>query len=242
MKVADVMTQEVISVTPDTTVSDAAKLMLKEHVSGLPVITASRVLVGIVTEGDFLRRTETGTERRRPHWLEFILSQGTLAGEYVHSHARTVFDVMTRNVVVATEDMPLDAAVELMERKHVKRLPVVREGKVVGILARANLLHALAASPPKAVQRSGDDAIRQSLESEVKGQPWSARQFHFVVKDGVVDLWGFVTSEQQRAALRVAAENIAGVKEVRDHMFWFEPYSGVIADVETKTTPAKDHI
>lgn len=228
MKVGDIMTQEVISVTPETGVADAAKLMLKERISGLPVITTGRVLLGIVTEGDFLRRTEVSTEKQRPHWLELIVSKGKLADEYARSHGHTVFDVMTHNVIVATEDMPLDAAVELMERKHVKRLPVVRRGKVVGILARANLLHALAASPPQLAQPSDDEAICRSLERELERQPWSARQFHFVVKDGVVDLWGFITNEQQRSAMRIAAENVPGVTAVRDHLLWFEPYSGIV--------------
>ncbi len=237
MKVGDVMTQEVISVAPDTSIADAAKLMLKERVSGLPVITSAGVLLGIVTEGDFLRRTEIGTEKHRPHWLEFILSQGRLANEYVHSHARAVFDVMTRDVVVTTEDMPLDVAVELMERKHVKRLPVVRDGKVVGILARANLLHALAAGPPRAAGHNDDEAIRRALEQEIERQPWNARQFHFVVKDGAIDLWGFITSEQQRTAIRVAAENIPGVKRVRDQMLWFEPYTGMVVSAVPDDRP-----
>lgn len=238
MKVGEVMTQEVISVTPDTSVADAAKLMLKERVSGLPVITSSGVLLGIVTEGDFLRRAEISTDKQRPHWLEFILSEGKLANEYVHSHARTVFDVMTRDVVVATEDMPLDAAVEIMERKHVKRLPVVRDGKVVGILARANLLHALAAGSPQAAGRNDDEVIRRTLQREIDKQPWNAHQFHFVVKDGVVDLWGFITSEQQRTAIRVAAENVPGVKRVRDQLLWFEPYTGIVVGAGPEDRPA----
>lgn len=228
MNVGDVMTQEVISVSPDASVADAAKLMLKEHISGLPVITDSGVLLGIVTEGDFLRRSETATEKRRPRWLEFLLGEGRLAGEYVRSHTHKVSDVMTRNIVVATEEMPLDAAVELMENKHVKRLPVVRDGKVVGILARANLLHALAASPPQGARTAPDEGIRKALQQEIDKLHWAPRQFHFVVKDGVVDLWGFITSDRQRDAMRVAAENIPGVKRVRDHLLWFEPHTGIV--------------
>ncbi len=228
MKVGEIMTQEVISVTPETSVADAVRLMLEERISGLPVISSARALVGIVTEGDFLRRSELGTEKKRPHWLEFILSPGALASDYVHSHARTVSDIMTRDVVVATEDMPLDAAVELMERKHVKRMPVVRGRTVVGVISRANLLHALAAAPPRAAERNDDEAIRRNLEREIDKQPWNAHQFHFVVKDGVVDLWGFITSEQQRSAIRIAAENVPGVTQVRDQLLWFEPYSGFV--------------
>jgi CBS domain-containing protein len=228
MKVSDVMTQEVISVHPDASVAEAAKLMLKEHISGLPVITPSGVLLGIVTEGDFLRRMENSTEKRRPRWIEFMLGEGKLAGEYVHSHSQKVFDVMTRDVAVATEEMPLDAAVELMEHKHIKRLPVVRDGKVVGILARANLLHALAASAPQASPGVADESIRKALQQEIGRLRWAPRQFHFVVKNGVVDLWGFITSDHQRNAMRVAAENIPGVTQVRDHLLWFEPHTGII--------------
>lgn len=228
MNVGDIMTQEVISVTPETSVVAAAQLMLNERISGLPVVTASHILVGIITEGDLLRRTETGVEKKRPRWIEFIISPNVLAKEYVHSHSRSVCDVMTRDVVVVTEDTPVDVAVELMERKHVKRLPVVRQGKVVGIIARANLLHALAANPPRTVQRADDDGIRQMLERELAKKLWNTRQFHFVVKNGVVDLWGLITNQHQRDALRVAAENIPGVKLVRDHLDWFEPYSGTI--------------
>jgi len=175
-----------------------------------------------------LRRVEVGTERKRPHWLEFIISPHALAKEYVHSHARTVFDVMSRDIVLATEEMPVEVAVELMERKRVKRLPVVREGRVVGIISRANLMHVLAVRPQPAGSASDDASIRQRLEQELDKQPWGTRQFHFVVQDGIVDLWGFVTSDHQRNAMRVAAENVPGVKGVRDNLVWFEPYSGII--------------
>lgn len=228
MKVGDVMTKEVISVAPGASVAEAAKLMLQERISGLPVISESSVLVGIVTEGDLLRRVETGTDKKRPRWLELIISPNVVAKEYVHSHSRSVFDVMTRNVHIATEDMPITTAVELMESERVKRLPVVREGRVVGIIARANLLHALTAGQPQPEVCPRDEAIRQTLEHELEKKPWSTRQFHFVVKDGIVNLWGFFSNEHQRDAIRVAAANTPGVKAVRDHMDWFEPYSGII--------------
>ena len=229
MKVGDVMTQEVISVTPETHVADAAKLMVSEHISGLPVITSSGALVGVVTEGDFLRRTEFGTERRRPRWLEFLLGVGTIANDYVLSHSQRVADVMTRGVVVATEEMLLDTAVHLMESKRVKLLPVLRDGKVVGILSRANLLHALASCVPSD-RATSDVEISKALQSAIEKLRWVPRQFHFVVKDGVVDLWGIITYDQQRQALRVAAENIPGVRRVRDHLLWFEPHTGVIVE------------
>ncbi len=228
MNVGNIMTQEVISVSPDTTVSEAVSIMLQERISGLPVINSAHALIGIVTEGDFLRRAETGTEKKRPHWMELFIGPNALAGEYVHTHARVVADVMTRDVAVATEDMSLDQAVDLMERRSVKRLPVLRNGRVVGIIARANLLHALVASPPQAKQEAADRAIREQVERDLAQHSWNARQFHAVVKDGVVDLWGYITHERHRDAIRLAAENVAGVKRVRDHLAWVEPCTGIV--------------
>ena len=228
MKIGDIMTHEVITVRADATVSEAASIMLKERISGLPVVSHSKTLLGIVTEGDLLRRVESGTQKTRPHWLEFIVGPKVLAGEYIHSHARLVDDVMTRGVAVATEDMALDEAVDLMERGGVKRLPVVRDGRVVGIVARANFLHAIAASPPQAKSETNDKLIREQLERELSHHSWNAHQFHIVIKDGVVDVWGFIKQERFRDAIRVAAQNVPGVKSVRDHLMWFEPYTGVV--------------
>jgi len=228
MKIGDIMTHEVVSVSPDATVSEAASIMLRERISGLPVISRAHLLLGIVTEGDLLRRVESKTQKTRPHWLEFIIGPETLAGEYIHSHARLVGDVMTRDVAVATEEMALDKAVDLMERRGVKRLPVVRDGRVVGIVARANFLHAVAASPPQAKPETNDKVIREQLERELSHHSWNAHQFHIVIKDGVVDIWGFIKQERYRDAIRVAAQNVPGVKGVRDHLMWFEPYSGIV--------------
>lgn len=220
MNVADVMTQEVISIGPQSTVPDAARLMMKEGISGLPVIGDGGVLLGIVTEGDLLRRAELGTEKFRPHWLEFIVGPAMTAAEYVQAHARRVRDVMTRPVIIATEDMPLEKAVELMEKRRVKRLPVVREARVVGMLTRANLVRALAAASPasRVSPTSSDRAIREEISRELRKHSWNAREGNILVKDGVVDLWGTISSENQHQAIRVAAENVAGVKAVRDHL------------------------
>ena len=144
---------------------------------------------------------------------------------------------MTSDVFVATEDMPLDHAVELMERHNIKRLPVIRNGRVVGIVARANLMHALVATPPQAKQEAADKSIREQLEHELARYPWRARLFHAVVRDGVVDLWGYIAHEAHRDAIRVAAENIHGVKSVRDHLVWFEPYIGIVVDPDDAAAP-----
>src|SRR5439155_17984592 len=146
MKAKDVMTRPVISVEPGTSVQQAAQLMLQRRISGLPVIDKSGRLVGIVTEADFLRRAEMGTQRKRARWLEFLMGPGRLADEYVHTHGRKVEEVMTTDPATVAENSALGEVVELMEKHRIKRLPVVRGNQVVGIVSRANLLHALASA------------------------------------------------------------------------------------------------
>ena len=144
MQVKDVMTQNVISVGADEPIVKAARVMLQNRISGLPVVDAKGELVGVVTEGDFLRRREIGTERQRPKWLEFVLGPGKLAQEYVQTSGRKVAEIMTPNPWTVGEDDPLEDVVEVMERRHIKRLPVIRDGRMVGIVSRSNLMHALA--------------------------------------------------------------------------------------------------
>jgi CBS domain-containing protein len=229
MKIRDIMSTRVISITPNASILEAIRLMLQNHISGLPVIDPSGALVGVVTEGDFLRRSETGTERKRPRWLEFLLGSGRLADEYVQTHARRVDEVMTHEPVTIAEDAGLDEAVDIMERRRIKRLPVVRGGQVIGIVSRANLLHALVslavAAPPPA---KTDTAIREALLAQFAKLTWApAALVDPVVKDGVVELWGTITEEAQRDAFKVCAENIPGVKSVVSHLTWIEPMSGM---------------
>jgi len=235
MNVGDIMTQEVFSVGPEASLADAVALMLRERISGVPVINEMHVLLGIISEGDLLRRTEIDTERSRPHWLEFALSPEKLATDYVQSHARKVAEVMTRNVAVTTEDMTLDKAVDLLERNHIKRMPVLRDGRVVGIISRANLLRALAAHPPLAQPTANDAQIKETLWGELCKHPWGAQRGQILVNGGVVDLWGCITSEAARSAVCVAAENIPGVKEVRDHLTCVGPYGGAVTSVSVES-------
>ena len=230
MKAKDVMTHRVISVEPTATVLQAVRLMLQNRISGLPVVDAGGNLVGIVTEGDFLRRTETATERKRPRWLEFLLGSGQSADNYVHTHGRKVEEVMTRDLRTITEDAPLEEVVRLMEKYQIKRLPVVRGRQVVGIVSRANLLHALAsvAREIKPVA-SGDESIRATLLKELDKEKWApVALVNVVVRNGIVEICGSITDERQRPALIVMAENIPGVKGVRDHLVWIEPMSGAV--------------
>jgi CBS domain-containing protein len=237
MKASDVMTRAVISVDPDATVLQAARLMLQHHISGLPVIDKAGNLVGILSEGDFLRRRETQTERRRSRWLEFLMGPGRIAAEYTHTHGSKVSEVMTPEVHTVGEDTPLEDIVELMECRRIKRVPVVRGSSAVGIVTRSNLMHAmvsLARTEPKAAK--GDAAIREKLLTEMQKEQWAPTAMtNVVVRDGVVELWGVIIDERQRQALKVAAENIPGVKAVKDHMVWVEPTSGMVIEPRENT-------
>ena len=241
MKASDVMTRRVISVEREATILQAVRLMLQNEVSGLPVLDKTGRLVGIITEGDFLRRSELNTRRRRPRWLEFLIGPGRLAEEYVHASARKIEEIMTRDVRTVSEDTPLDEVVTLMERHRIKRLPVLRGQQLVGIVSRANLMHALASIAREAkAPPLGDAAIREQFLDIVNGQPWApASLINVVVRDGIVELWGTITDERARGALIVAAENISGVKEVRDHLAWVEPTSGMVFYKQDEDVQAK---
>jgi CBS domain-containing protein len=229
MKAADIMTPKVLSVGPDAPILEAMQLMLLNGVSGLPVIDQHGKLIGIVTEGDFLRRVETGTEKKRPKWLEFFVGPGRLADEYVHTHGRRVAEVMTPDPFTIAEDTRLEEVVDSMERRRIKRVPVVREGRVVGIVSRADLLHALARLVRTlAASSRTDEDIRPHVLSALAAEAWVPKSFIEVeVHDGVVELQGRILDERERQALRVVVENIPGVKAVKDHLVWVEPMSGM---------------
>jgi len=240
VRAKDVMTRDLISVTPDATVLQAARLMLQHHISGLPVVDASGKLVGILSEGDFLRRRETATQRRRSRWLEFLMGPGKIASEYTQSHGSKVAEVMTSDVRTVGEDTDLEKIVELMEKHRIKRVPVIRDDRIVGIVTRSNLMHAMvsmARSTPPGPQ--SDDVIREQLLAELKKQEWAPISMtNVVVRDGIVELWGAIIDERQRAALKVAAENVPGVKAVKDHLVWIEPTSGMILEPQDESKPA----
>jgi len=226
MRAMDVMTTNVITVGPNTSVQEVATLLSERGISGVPVVDAQDRVVGIVSEGDLLHRVETGTERRvqrrRSWWLDRIGSDEDLARDYVKSHGRTVKDVMTREVISVTDTTELADIATLLETKMIKRVPVVRDGKLVGIVSRANLVRALAAAGAQmTTEAAGDDrTIRAKLLAELKGQEWvHAWAADIIVRDGVVHLWcSDDRPEEERRALRVAAENIPGVRGVEEHI------------------------
>lgn len=233
MRAADVMSRWVTAVHPDTPVVEAVRLMLQDEVSGLPVVDHAGRLVGIVSEGDFLRRSERGAERKRRRWIEFLIGQERLAGEYAHAHSKRVADVMRFPVVTVGPDASLDEILETMERHHIKRVPVVQDGRVVGIVSRANLLRAFASinAAPQASARSiaSDRAIQAHILAELDAQPWApSTSIEVVVWDGSVHLWGWITDEAQRRALRVLAESAPRVSDVTDHLALIERMPGFI--------------
>lgn len=243
MNVSDIMTKPVISVTPETPIGEVGRLMLQHRISGLPVVDRQGSVVGIVTEGDLLRRVETGTQRRHAHWVELLIAPGRLAREYALANARRAGEVMSTEVVSVTPQAALDDVVALMERHHIKRVPVIDGGRLVGIVSRANmvraLLHNLAKTAALAAGKgAGDDDIRGRILAEIAKQPWGPRASVDVrVAAGIVELCGSITDERERTALRVLAENIPGVTAVRDHLVWVEPMSGLVIPPDGSVMP-----
>jgi CBS domain-containing protein len=224
MQAIDIMTPSVITATPDTPIGELIRLMLSHQVSALPIVDGT-TLVGIVSESDLIRRAELGTEKRPSHWLELITSRAHLAADYVHTHGHTARQVMTAPVVTVADTTPVAEIAALLESRHIKRVPVLRDGQLVGIVSRANLLRALACRITQQVT-TDDRTIRDRLLEELRTQPWGGAlaQGNVVVQDGVVHLWGYVDSQAERAARIVAAEGIPGVRLVEDHTeLWHTP-------------------
>ncbi|HET8997751.1 MAG TPA: CBS domain-containing protein [Acetobacteraceae bacterium] len=232
MIVADVMTRNVISVPPDATVEDAAKLMLQRRISGLFVVDAQGQLAGVVTEGDLLRRDELGTQRHRPWWLRLLVSPGRQAADFTRTHGRRVRDVMTQDAITVASGAPLEDVVELMEQHRIKRLPVTQDGKVTGVVSRADLLRALVVASRKEPPVGDDDrSVRERILNALDAESWApTTSLNVTVLEGVVDLWGTITNDQERRAICVIAENTPGVKRVKDHLVFIEPYSGTVIE------------
>jgi len=221
MRAMDVMTSKVITVDENASVITVAKLLAERGISAVPVVDSENRVISMVSEGDLLHRAETGTERRQSWWLEMMASTNRLAGDYIKSHSGNVKDVMTRDVLSVTETTSVADIAILLETNRIKRVPVLRDGKLVGIVSRANLVRALAMTinEPTSSTEADDRTIRDNLLAELKAQRWAeVAPANITVKDGVVHLWSSYLSEQEKRALVVAAENIPGVRRVEDHM------------------------
>ena len=228
MRAHQIMTRPVITVTPQTTIVEAATTMLQRHISGLPVVDSAGKLVGIVSEGDFIRRGELDTRRKRGRFLTFILGPGQAATDFVHEHGRKVAEIMTPEPLTITEDTRLEKIVALMEKNHVKRLLVMRGDLIVGIVSRANLLQAVASLAREiADPTADDDHIRNRIIDALHKNEWCPQGLNITVRDGIVHLGGIITDERSRQASIVAAENVTGVNKVHDHLCWVDPMSGL---------------
>src|SRR6201997_3713136 len=217
MRAMDVMTSEVITVDENASVQSVAKLMAKHGISAVPVVDKDNRVIGMVSEGDLLHRAETGTERRRSWWLEMVSSTNKLAGEYIKSHSGKVEDVMTRDVLSVTEETAVADIAVLLETDRIKRVPVLRDGKLVGIVSRANLVRALAMTmnEPPGETEAEDRVIRDNLFAELKPQKWAeVSPANITVKNGIVHLWSSYLSEQERRALVLALHPIADKAEI----------------------------
>jgi CBS domain-containing protein len=222
MRAHQIMTRKVATVTADTSILDAANLMLQQRISGLPVVDEMARLIGVVSEGDFVRRSEIGTQRPRIRWLEFLMgAAGKVAQDFVREHGRKVSEIMTQDdLCTATEDMPLAELVRLMERRNVKRLPVVRGRTVIGIVTRTDLLRAVASLAKDVPDPTADDDhIRDRVIASIDKNDWRPAQLSVTVHDGIVHLTGVITDARFRQAAIVAAENVPGVKLVHDHLY-----------------------
>ncbi len=223
MRAREIMTPQVITVGPDTSVVEAIDTMLRHHVSGLPVVDTEGRLVGIISEGDFIRRAETGTQHARGRWLRFLVGADKIAAEFVHEHGRKVGEIMTSHPLTVTEDTPLDAIAQIMESNGIKRLPVLQGSRLVGIVTRSDFLATLAGLAHSLPAPSADDdQIRSEVRVAMAKGPGRPCRLHVTVRDGIVSLGGIVRKESARQASVVAAENVAGVRKVHDNL-WMAP-------------------
>jgi CBS-domain-containing membrane protein len=220
MNAGDVMVPNVITVGANATVGEAADILLSNHISGAPVVGASGELVGIVSEGDLIRRPETGTTKRPSWWLALLASERSTAIDYIKSHSRKVADVMTRDVITAKPDTALGEIAAILERNRVKRLPIVDGGKLVGLVSRAHILQALASVARRlpSLANVEDVQLRKEVIARLGAEPWRPTMLSVTVQDGTVELWGLVRSDEQKKAARLAAELTPGVRAVVDNI------------------------
>jgi CBS domain-containing protein len=217
MQAQDVMTTKVVSVAPDTPVTEIAKLLLERQISAVPVVSDDRRLLGIVSEGDLIH--ELGQEgAKRSWWLDLVASPQARAEAYLKGHGRLAWDVMTRSIISVTPDTPLPEIARLLEARQIKRVPVLRDGELVGIVSRADLLRAFALQPP-AEATADDRELRERLTVELEraGVTWHP-YVNIVVSDGAVHLWGVVATREEAEALRLAAARVPGVAAVESHL------------------------
>ncbi len=221
MQAADVMTKDVITVSPQTEVREIVELLIKHRISAVPVVDANHKVLGIVSEGDLMRRVENDTDKRDSWWLSALFSGANDAEKYIKSHGRKAVDVMSTDLVTIKDDMPLYKIAQTLEKHHIKRVPVVKDGKLVGIVSRANLLQGFAVVASGATE-SGSDTdqnLRDKVVRELVDKVGlTGGRINVVVSEGEVQLWGLVENGTEKKAAGVAAEGIKGVKSVVNNL------------------------
>jgi len=220
MNAGDVMVTNVVTVRPHTSVQDIAKTLIANRISAVPVVDEADNLVGIVSEGDLIHRVEVGTDQRRSWWVEFLAGKQALAQEFVKSHGRRAVDVMTGKVVTVNADMPLSELASLLEKRRIKRVPVVDNGKIVGIVSRADLVRALAKSQLEVASHGqiADSALCANIIDRLKSELWWPGGIGVMVHDQIVELWGVVETQAQKDAIKIAVEAMPGVQTISDHL------------------------
>jgi CBS domain-containing protein len=220
MKAQDVMVRNVLTVGPDTSVADAVAMLVKHDISALPVVNPDGSLIGILSEADLLEREEVGAEHHYPWWIESLMPASKLAERFAKAHGKTVSEVMSTNVIFASEDTPVSEIAALLETHRIKRVPIINDGKIVGIVSRSNLMQALASCKLVEPKSKTDRSIRLELLDRLKQQQrWTDfGERNIIVQDGVVHLWGLISSDAERKALAALAEGIPGVVSVCDEM------------------------
>jgi CBS domain-containing protein len=228
MKAQDIMTRDVATVTPDAPVRDLAALMMEKHISGVPVLTDNGKIIGIVSESDLLHRAEVGTERKHKWWFRAFGDSDALAREFAKAHGLKAHDVMSRYVVSIRDDAELADVADILDSRRIKRVPVLREGRLVGIITRGDLVRALSqVQISKAAKRIDNAALHKTLHDRIRAQSWLNDSYiNLTVNDGVVELWGLVVSTDQHRALLALVEETDGVSRVEDKLSVAGPLRG----------------
>jgi len=215
MLVKDVMTKNVVTATPETGIEEIVGLLLEHHISGIPVVDAAGGVAGLVSEGDLMRRIIDSDAPRRSWWLEFFAGSTPSAADYVKARGRQARDVMTREVITVPEDMSIGKAAALLEKHRIKRIPVVRDGKLVGIISRSNLLQGLSLAPANPEPSDDDRVIRARILKALADVPGiQVSLVNVLVSDGVASIYGAVDSDFEATAVRLAAEEAVGEGKV----------------------------
>jgi CBS domain-containing protein len=220
MNAQEAMTKDVVTVGPQTTVSDIADLLVRHRISAVPVVSDGNRVVGIVSQTDLGHRAETGTEKRRKWWLDIFADSNSKAREYIRSHGLKAEDIMSRILVSVSKDASLSEVADVLDTHRIRQVPVMDDGKLVGMISRADLVRKLAEIKVAApAARSDSGALQKAIWDEIKAQPWLRSAYvNLAVRDGVVDLYGSVDSDEQRQALHVLVEGVRGVRKVEDNV------------------------